>query len=820
MKLSTKWLEQFTSLDDITPEEVASLLSMGAFEVESIQKIGPKLKGPIVVGKILDIQKHPNADRLSLTKITIDGSNELPIVCGAKNIKVGQKVPVSLEGACVINRQDSSELAIKRTKIRGIESFGMLCSPGELGLVTNDTDGILILEEAAKLGENVIDYLALGTDTILEVASRSNRGDALSVYGLSREISGLIHKKLKEITFKEPKIANLTRNIKSLIEHSKDTYIFYTVTIENVKVGESPIWLKRLLESIGTRSINNVVDVTNYINFTFGQPMHAYDRAKLNGNSLTSRNAKKGEKIVTIDGKERELKDGVLVIADESKPLCIAGIMGGLDSEVTESTKDIVLEAAVFSHLKVRRGSRALGLSSEASKRFERGVDSSFTYKALLKAIELIGELASQNITELKIGKIYQAGEPTSKEIKILLSLNQVKRVLGIELEAKKIMVLLESLQFKCKLTKDNNIEVEVPSYRSNDVTRPIDLIEEIARLYGYDHIAQEPPAATIATRKLVSSREKVKDYFLSSGFSETYLSSLIGEQILQNKDFPFDSSKEITVVNPLSKEHSTLRQSLIGGLLQALQLNQYHQSSTVRLFEIGKSYFVDNDKKSNEKETAVKERLKLGGVVTGLEKNWFLNKNFSEDILKNPFEFLFFTTKGILEGFFSKYNLEVDFTNTNKNFLHPNFALKIEHNKEDIGFFGCLHPKSEKRLDLLGPVMIFEISLELLLQHLCKTRNFEKIPAFPYLERDITVDLDKQYSSKLVASEIKKVMSPFASGVRLINIYEPGSGNTSLTYRIRMQGFEQTLTSIQVENEVTKIKNHLSACFNAKFRV
>ena len=813
MKLSINWLKNFLSLDGISPEEVASRLTMGAFEVEDIQTVGPRLKGPILTGEILSIEKHPNADRLSLTKVTTDGQNKLQIVCGAKNIKVGQRIPVCLEGAIVINRKDGSELHIKSSKIREIESFGMLCAASELGLAQEDADGILILPPEAKLGQSVIDYLLLNQDIVLEVASRSNRGDALSVYGLSKEISALIKKKIKELSFKTPKFDNAIKIISSKIENTKDTFLFYTVTIQNIKVTDSPKWLKNLLESIGIRSINNVVDITNYINLSFGQPMHAYDKAKLKGDFLISRTAKKGEEIVTLDGKKRELKEGVLVIADRSSPVAIAGIMGGKDSEVTESTKEIVFEAAVFNPAKVRKGSRTVGLSTDASKRFERGIDSNFTYNALLKAIELIEELATQD-NKIIISSIAQSGEPIKKEVKIQLPLKEVERVIGISISTKKITELLESLEFKCQMIQNERIEVTVPYSRLNDVSRPIDLIEEIARLYGYDRIENLPPPATISAKRTQAELKKIKNHFLSAGFSEAYLSSLIGEQILSNKEFTFNKEKMISMLNPLSREHTVLRQSLIPGLLEALKLNASHQTSPVKLFEIGKAYFLD--RKSSEKETGVEEITKVAGVISGYEENWFTNKH----LLGEADETLFFTGKGILESFFERNKYKASFTPYKETFLHPKLSLAISSNSNTIGAFGCLHPRLEKRLDLRGPIIVFEINIENILSNIEKTGSYKRISSQPTVIRDITIDLSKKYEANTISNELNRITSNFVQSIKLMGIYDLDKEFKSLTYRVKMQDFEQTLASKQVEDEINKIKNHLITCFQAKFRV
>ncbi|MBI2996127.1 MAG: phenylalanine--tRNA ligase subunit beta [Candidatus Melainabacteria bacterium] len=819
MKLSIKWLENFVPLDGTSPEEVAKKLTLHSFEVEEVHKIGPELKGPIVVGKILEVQKHPNADRLLVARVTTDGKNQLQIVCGAKNIKIGQLIPVSLPGAMVINRQDGSKLGIKTSNIRGAESNGMLLSPSELGLETTDPNSILILSDNTKVGADVINYLSLSQDTVLEVAARSNRGDALSVYGLSKEISALTGKKLKEIKIKPPFEDKTVQTIKSKIEDNKDTCIFYAATIEDIEISESPHWLKNLLLSCGIKPVNNIVDITNYINFSFGQPLHAYDRKKLDGNVLTARSARKGEEIITIDGKNRKLDKGILVISDSSKPVAVAGIMGGKESEVSENTTDIVLEAAVFSHIKVRKGSRTIGLSTEASKRFERGVDSNFTYKALLYAINMIEEFARKDNTVPKVGQIQIAGQPLKKEAQINLEVKEIKRVLGIELDINETERILNSIEFKTKKQGKDSLEVVVPSSRVNDVTRSIDLVEEVARIYGYDKIPAFPPPSSISASRIHSSINKIRNYFLGAGFSETYLSSLIGEQILSNIEFPFDNSKSISMVNPLSKEHCVLRQYLLPGLLEALKLNQSYKNYAVRLFEIGKIYYL-NKTATSIKETGVTEKLKIAGIMSGFEENWFSNKNQTES--NSLLELAFFTMKGILERLFCLVATKVIFNFTSEGYLQPNLSLKVILNNQDIGVMGCLHPKIIKKHKLLlfKPVMVFELFLDPIITELEKIKTFRKISSQPMIERDITVDVLKSINSSKVKFEIEKVVSSFVVDTNLINTYELDNENVSLTYRLKMQELKETLTSSQADEEVNKIKNHLSSCLGGKFRV
>ena len=819
MKLSLNWLQNFLDLDGILPEEVASKLTMGAFEVEEIQKVGAALKEPILIGKILKIEKHPNADRLSLTTVTTDGKNELKIVCGAKNVKEGQLVPVSLPGAVVVNRKDGTELVIKLSKIRDIESNGMLLSPSELGLeVMGLEDGIFILPEDAKLGKNVIDYLSLKQDIVLEVGSRSNRGDALSVYGLAKEISALIGRKLKNLSFIEPKFDKSIASTLCKIEDGNDTCLFYTVTLENIEIKESPAWLQSLLRSVGIRSINNIVDITNYINFSFGQPMHAYDKIKLNGD-LIARKAKAGEKITTLDGKTRNLKEGTLVIADNKSPVAVAGIMGGKDSEVTENTKIIVFEAAVFSPVKVRRGSREVGLSSESSKRFERWVDSNFTYKALLKAIELTFELAKPNEGNIKIGKIEQAGSPIKKDISISMTSDLIKKTLNVDLEPEKISELLSLLDFECLIQKNKSIEVKVPTHRINDVLRPADVIEEVARLYGYNNIPVEAPGSTLSATKETNSVNKIKELFISAGFSEVYLSSLIGEQILSKTDFSFDNARAVRMLNPISIDHCVMRQSLIPGLIEALKHNQNHQLYNVKLFEAGKIYFSGSNRNGNLESTGTIEKFTIAGILSGLEKNWASKE---EDTNQS----LFFFLKGIIDNLltlttgqnYSSFYMPME----DKNF-HPSLALNITFNNEEIGKVGCLHPEIIKKSGATPPIVVFEIYLDPLIEVYktrLKTKKLKKISSQPSVERDITLDFPKKYSAGEVTKKIYAEVQDFVIDINLISIYELDKSTKSITFRLKMQDTERTLTAKEIDDEVNKLINNLTSCFQAKFRV
>ncbi|MBX9694254.1 MAG: phenylalanine--tRNA ligase subunit beta, partial [Cyanobacteria bacterium] len=492
MKLSYDWLSDYVNLDGLSPQEVADKITMGAFEVEEVSVVGPNLTGPVIVGQIVDIYPHPQADKIRLTRVRLDEESEpVEIVCGADNIKVGQIIPVALPGAVVKNRKTGEPLAIQLTSIRGVTSNGMLCSPPELGMTEGDSEGILILGQAGtngqsgrngnsglKLGADVIELLSLKPDYILHVEPRSNRGDALSVYGLAREVSALVGRPLSELPLSQSdwlgKVVaekDAAAEFATSIESTLDCPYFSTRIIKGVKVGPSPAVLVRRLEAVGVRSVNNVVDITNYVMLELGQPLHAYDLSFLRGPGLFVRRARRGEKLEFIDGRERELTDEVLVIADNEGCVGAAGIMGGKGSEITDGTTEVALESACFNSARVRRGSRLLGLSSDSSARFERGVDRRTTKAASDRASQLIEQFAAHS-DGARVGTLYQAGSDHVDKVSITLRPKQIKRVLNCDLPVADVERMLKSLAFGIEESSAEQMVVTVPSFRQSDVTR------------------------------------------------------------------------------------------------------------------------------------------------------------------------------------------------------------------------------------------------------------------------------------------------------------------------------------------------------------
>jgi phenylalanyl-tRNA synthetase beta chain len=487
MKLSYAWLNEFVDLKDISPEDLKDQLTMKAFEVEEIETIG--LTGPVVVGEILEINKHPDADKIRVTQMRVAENGEpTQIVCGAQNIEVGQLVPVCLPGAVVINRKTGEGLPIKQSEIRGVTSNGMLASASELGIATSDVDGIHVLKKPGessdlKLGQNALELLNLASDQVFHVGTRSNRGDALCVKGMAREVCALTSRKMKESKTKNEQVAkvfaqtsnsdnsNSDFSVKIEGDAAEDCKYFSIVIIKDLKVQPSPTWLANRLTAMGLRPVNNIVDITNYVMLELGQPLHAYDLDKLPAKSIVVRKARDGEKMLCIDGKERQATNEVLAIASGDVAVGYAGIMGGKDSEISESTKNIALEAAWFKPARVRRGSRLLGLSSDSSLRFERGVDLASVNPALERACDLIIDICGTEKSAQALGSPFTAGsDKVENQNKISVRMDRVKKLLEITLESSRAAELLNPLGFMTTVKDAQTLEVISPSYREKDV--------------------------------------------------------------------------------------------------------------------------------------------------------------------------------------------------------------------------------------------------------------------------------------------------------------------------------------------------------------
>jgi len=837
MKLSMDWLSDYVDLR-VSPEELAEKLTMGAFEVEEVRAIRGEIKGPIVVGEILEIYPHPNANKIRLTKTRVAPNQEpLEIVCGAGNIEVGQRIPVALAGAQVVDRKEGKPLKIEAREVRGVVSNGMLCSASELGLPA-DEDGILILshtpDNPIELGTDAIELLHL-RDFVLDVVPRSNRGDALSVMGLAREVAALLKCDLKQPQWSLPEETVPAEELDFVVEseRSDDCPFFSARIIDGVTVGPTNEMIKRRLEAIGVRSVNNVVDITNYVMHEFGQPLHAYDYSRIKGKKLIVRRAKPNERIVTLDGKERELNEEVLVIADGEAAVGVAGVMGGKDSEISQDTHTLVLEAASFHPARVRRGSRMLGLSSDSSLRFERGVDVATVARASDRATQLILEHCGSKDGKPRLGKLAKEGHGSVKPIHVTCRMKALHRVIGLDFTPQQVKDLLTPLGFEvvkgaCTASDTDAVQVSIPSFRQGDVTREIDIVEEVCRLWGYDNIPVSMPDTFISPEQKGWFDDKIRNALSGLGLSEAWLSSLTG-----GDDESYGLHKEqqsVRVLNPLSQEHQVLRQTLLPGLIRCASHNYDHGQQTVWLFELGRTYTRSNDPSLDpfDSGTGVLEQKYVSGFLMGTNElsEWLDHRNE-----ERPGAFGFYHARGIIENLFKRMGINLDetlFLRSDKvpSCMHPSRACQVAYEKSGnshgdplvLGWIAELHPALSESLRFKQPAYVFELNAEALVK-LGKAHKFTGIASTPSLSRDLTVDVYESVDHAALHACIKAAAGSDLRSIDLVSIYLPSPDQKSLSFRLNFQNKERTLTNEEVESALGRVREALVARLSASFR-
>ncbi len=817
MQISLEWLNEFIDLKGISPEQIAHELTMSGLEVEEIEKIGPKFSN-IITAKIVDIKQHPDADKLHLVDVNT-GSSVKTVVCGAQNIGIGQVIPYASVGSKVFSRKTGELFELTPAKIRGIESQGMLCSQDELGLENlQEEDGILILNrlfDNLDLGLPLERVVNIQEDQVLHIAPTANRGDQMSIIGVARELSSIFNKKLNFSKLESTSDLSTDKFNVEIID--KDTCTYYSAgLLSNVEIKPSPEWMQRRLEASGIRAINNVVDITNYVLIEYGQPLHAFDMDKLSG-YLCIRRAKEGEKIVTLDEVERELNNDSVLIATKDEGVCVAGVFGGANSEVDSNTKNLVLESAYFTPATNRRNARSVGYRSEACARFERGVDMDSVKPALLRAMQLLTELAGA-----KVDGIVEDGENKLPDLDITLRFGQIKRILGCEISAERCIEILDKLGFNLLGKNDVAAKFRVPSFRINDVTREIDLIEEIARINGYDKIDPTLPRKTQSPE--ISNETKllkqINSLFLGYGFDEAITSSLIGEPILKNYNLSYSSEKAVYVQNPQSEDHTMLRQTIIANLLHTLKNNFDNGQKNVWLYEIGKIFLKENE--PTDKDSGVTEQRMLSGVISG---------DIHSSLWRSHKKTDFYSLKGVVESLLELLGLSnrVKLSPAEDcEYLHPGRSAKMTllgKTPKVIGYFGELYPLLRDKLKINQDIYLFEINLEeLLLSITFNTVKYRKLPQFPEVQRDIAFAIEESVSHEKISNVIKKSASnKLFKSCSIFDIYQGEhieSGYKSLAYRIKLQNTEATLTDEVIDKEMSSIKEGLSKNFTTiKFR-
>ncbi len=806
MLVSYKWLQDYVDID-ISPEELADRLTMAGLTCEGIEKPGAYIDKAFT-GKILETAPHPNADRLTICQITLGEGEPLQIVTGASNIKVGDIVPVAVNGAKLAN-----DVTIKNSKLRGVPSNGMLCSGGELGLdpatmTPEQAEGIMILAPDTPLGQDIKSVIGLD-DAILDLELTPNRGDAMSMLGVAREVSAALGVPVK---WPSTDLGKLTEDFagRVQVEIAEPQLCFRYIgkLFTDIKVEPSPEWMQKRLQAAGVRPINNIVDITNYVLMEMGQPLHAFDYDKVKDGHIIVRRARDGEKMTTLDGVERQLDSEMLLIADPEKPLVVAGVMGGLESEVTENTKRVLLESAVFEPVCVRKTSKKLGLRSESSSRFERGVDITNTLNAANRAACLLLELGAGK--PLK-GEDDNYPQPF-KAVEIKFRPQRAEYLLGMELKQEQCRQILDSLAFEIR-EEQEVLWVKVPAHRP-DVRVEADLIEEIARMVGYNQIKATLPygAGTPGQRTVAQQAERLcKDRLAALGFREVVTYSFISPDWLDKINLsPDDPARQmIALQNPLSEEHSVMRTVTLPCLLQILQRNSSRQINNLAVFELGKVYLPQ----SNQTQPLEKSML----TIAAMGKT---RQGWNKAAVKYDFYYL----KGILEVLLQalhidKFQLQAV---SDQPSWHPGRTARILIKKKPVGILGEIHPEVGENYQLPERAVAMVLDFAALLDLSGERVSYQAIPRYPAMERDLALVVEKSISADDIIQTIHQNGGSLLQKVWLFDVYtgrQIAEGCQSLAFSLTFSAEDRTLTDEEINQIMQKLQDKLASKYGAALR-
>ncbi|MFC5702035.1 phenylalanine--tRNA ligase subunit beta [Cohnella faecalis] len=814
MNVSYKWLSDYIDLDGIAPQELAEMLTRGGIEIDSVPSRNAGVT-KVVVGFVKTREKHPDADKLSVCTVDAGLGEDLQIVCGASNVAAGLKVPVAIVGAKLPGGLD-----IKRAKLRGVESQGMICSARELGindklLPKEQQEGILVLPEDTQIGLDILDVLALN-DSILELDLTPNRSDCLSMLGVAYETAALTG---RSIRIPDPELdlyptPDKTSDLVRVTIGAPELCTLYTARyVKGVKVAPSPLWLQNRLIAAGVRPINNIVDITNYVMLEYGQPLHAFDAAKVAGGHIDVRLARAGETLVTLDDQERKLEPHMLVIADAEKAIALAGVMGGANSEVASDTVDIILESAKFDGGNVRRTSRQLGLRSEASARFEKEVDTGRVRAALDRAAGLIAKYAQGLVTEGAAEAFVSQQEPAV----IAISLGRINGMLGTSLSALEVKTIWSRLGFSAEQTGEDAWSVTVPT-RRGDIARDVDLVEEVARLHGYDNIPTTPiegPTTTGALTNAQSIRREIRKLWTHAGLHEaiSYSVTSAGRTALFAE--LGEGAKPIPLAMPMSEERSVLRTVLLPSLLEAAAYNLTRRNSDIALFEIGSVYHTDEavlTRLPNEKPRAA---LLLSGNRTPAAWNR----------KAEPFDF--YDAKGLLELAFDRLGLSgrVSFEAASPEGFHPGrtaaVRFRTERGLETIGFVGQIHPDLQRDFDLTDSFAA-ELDLATVYEYADRAIEYRALPRFPAVERDVAVVVGLGVTGAELTGTVREAAGELLQSVRVFDVYTGerlGGDKKSVALALVYRHAERTLTDEEVTESFSRIVEKLEQTFGAELR-
>lgn len=793
MKIPLSWIKEYLDIN-LPATQIAKVLTSGGIEVEGID--APKLGfDKVVVARVLATEKHPNADKLCIASVT-DGTSTYQVVCGAPNCRPGIKTALALVGATFTD-EDGKTFTVKQAKLRGVESSGMLCSEKELG-IGKEHDGIMEFADQIQEGADVASIYA---DTIFDISLTPNLGHCSSILGIARELSTLARLPLRYASIRpeEDEEPTIHSQVQVVVEDWSGCPRYACRLVKGVKVGPSPAWLVKRLEDCGIRSINNVVDITNYVLHERGHPLHAFDADKIAERKIVVRRAHKGEKLATLDGKERALTETDLMICDEKSPIAIAGVMGGLNSEVSTETVNVLLEAAYFDPRTVRKTSKHLGLSTDASKRFERGTDPNGLFDALDHAAALIQKLAGGQVAAGILDCQKEDKERGFPELEIKCRLERVNNMLGTHLSLSEVEEIFHRLHFRCHWNGREAFVVHIPTYRS-DIHEEIDLVEEVARVYGYDNIPKTAPrfqTSALAPAPMFLFEREMRARMVAMSLQEFLTCDLIGPTLLNivgSQLMPEEAT--IKVLNPTSIEQSILRTSFLPALLQVVKYNFDHQSPNVRGFELGRIHFKKGEQFLEQSVVAI--------ILSGKRAphHWDLKSQ----------EVDFYDLKGILENILSEIGVEgVCFKPNQLPMFHPGRQASLLVGELELGSFGEINPAILRRLDLPQRILFAELNLHDLLKVRKQEWKMADLPIYPGSERDWTVTLKEETAAESLIDFFHAQPSKLLQQISLIDLYRSerlGPDRKNVTFRFLYRAPDRTVEQEEVEREHLTLVN------------
>ena len=820
MNISYNWLKDYLDFD-LQPDEVAAALTSIGLEtggVEEVQTIKGGLEG-LVIGEVLTCEEHPNSDHLHITTVNVGDAEPLQIVCGAPNVAAGQKVVVAVNGTKLYDGDEC--FTIKRSKIRGVESNGMICAEDEIGIGT-DHAGIIVLPADAVVGTSAKEYYNVKSDYVLEVDITPNRVDATSHFGVARDLAAYLKQNGKPANLKRPsvdafKIDDEVPAIEVVVENKEACLRYSGITIKNVTVKESPEWLQNRLKVIGLRPINNVVDITNYILHGVGQPLHSFDADKIKGNKVVVRSATEGAKFVTLDGVERTLTDRDLMICNVEEPMCIAGVFGGLDSGVTEQTKNVFLESATFHPTWIRKTARRFGLNTDASFRYERGLDPNQTVEVMKRAALLIQEVAGGTIT----GAIQDIYPVPVAPYRVELTYDKVNTLIGKVIPVETVKSILESLEMKIVSETAEGLVIDVPVYRI-DVQRDVDVIEDILRIYGYNNVefsdnVKSNLSYQTPTDRSYKLQNLISEQLCGCGFNEILNNSLTRSAYYDNLS-TYPVSHCVMLMNPLSADLNCMRQTLLFGGLESVEHNAKRKNGNIRFFEFGNCYDYNIDhKKEDETLAEFSEDYRLGLWVSGsrVDNNW-AHPNEKSSV---------YELKAYVENILVRLGVnlqKVIFGNLANDIYSAGLSITTSSGRQ-LGTMGIVSPKICKELDIETDVYYAELSWTLLMKEIKKSKvTFSEISKFPAVKRDLALLLEKNVQF----AEIEKIATEserkLLKDVALFDVYEGKNlpaGKKSYAVSFYLQDEGKTLNDKQIDAIMKKIQTNLEQKLGAQLR-